>query len=47
MAPMRIVPLGDSALIVRVRERFEDAPEEALDEYFAHFSGFETQQFRA
>src|ERR1700693_1300333 len=29
---MEIVPLGDSALIVRVREQFEDAPEEALDE---------------
>jgi len=28
---MEIVPLGDSALIVRVRERFEDAPEKALD----------------
>ncbi|PYJ38055.1 MAG: kinase inhibitor [Verrucomicrobia bacterium] len=26
------IPLGDSALIVRVRERFEDAPEETLDE---------------
>jgi inhibitor of KinA len=29
---MEIVPLGDSALIVRVRERFEDALEETLDE---------------
>jgi inhibitor of KinA len=29
---MEIVPLGDSALIVRVRRRFEDAPEETLDE---------------
>jgi inhibitor of KinA len=29
---MEIVPLGDSALIVRVRERFEDAPEETLDQ---------------
>lgn len=28
---MEIVPLGDSGLIVRVRERFEDAPEETLD----------------
>jgi inhibitor of KinA len=28
---MEIVPLGDSALIVRVRERFEGAPEETLD----------------
>ncbi len=29
---MEIVPLGDSALIVRVRDRFEDAPDEALNE---------------
>ena len=29
---MEIVPLGDSALVVRVREQFEDAPEETLDE---------------
>jgi inhibitor of KinA len=28
---MEIVPLGDSALVVRVRNRFEDAPEETLD----------------
>ncbi|MBO0696138.1 MAG: 5-oxoprolinase subunit PxpB [Verrucomicrobia bacterium] len=28
---MEIVPLGDSALIVRMRDRFEDAPEETLD----------------
>ncbi len=28
---MEIVPLGDSAVIVRVREQFEDAPEETLD----------------
>src|ERR1044071_9025923 len=28
---MEIIPLGDSALIVRVRERFDDAPEETLD----------------
>lgn len=28
---MEIVPLGDSALVVRVRDRFEDAPEETLD----------------
>jgi inhibitor of KinA len=28
---MEILPLGDSALIVRVRERFDDAPEETLD----------------
>jgi len=29
---MEITPLGDSALIVRMRDRFEDAPEETLDE---------------
>ena len=29
---MEIIPLGDSALIVRVRDRFEDAPEETLDQ---------------
>jgi inhibitor of KinA len=29
---MEIISLGDSALIVRVHERFEDAPEETLDE---------------
>src|SRR5206468_4250761 len=34
---MDIVPLGDSALVVRVRERFEDAPEETLDEVLRLF----------
>jgi inhibitor of KinA len=34
---MEIIPLGDSALIVRVRERFEDAPEEALDQVLRVF----------
>ncbi len=29
---MEIVPLGDSALIVRMREQFDDAPEETLNE---------------
>jgi len=29
---MEIIPLGDSALIVRVRDGFEDAPEETLDQ---------------
>src|SRR5438067_3435491 len=28
---MEIIPLGDSALIVRLREQFDDAPEETLD----------------
>jgi inhibitor of KinA len=34
---MDIIPLGDSALIVRVREQFEDAPEETLDEVLRLF----------
>src|SRR5262245_30020273 len=34
---MEILPLGDSALIVRVRERFEDAPEEALEQVLRVF----------
>ena len=29
---MEIIPLGDSALVVRVREQFEDRPEQTLDE---------------
>src|SRR5437870_12539188 len=29
---MEIIPLGDSALIVSVRDQCEDAPEETLDE---------------
>src|SRR6266513_1458857 len=34
---MDIIPLGDSALIVRVRDQFEDAPEETLKEVFRAF----------
>ena len=34
---MEIIPLGDSALIVRVREQFANAPEETLDEVFRVF----------
>ena len=34
---MDIIPLGDSALIVRVRERFDDAPEETLNEVLCAF----------
>jgi inhibitor of KinA len=34
---MEIVPLGDSALIVRVRAEFEDAPEETLNEVLHAF----------
>src|SRR4026209_374319 len=34
---MKIIPLGDSALVVRVRDQFEDAPEETLDEVVGVF----------
>lgn len=34
---MDIVPLGDSSLIVRVREQLNDAPEETLDEVLRAF----------
>ena len=34
---MEIVPLGDSALIVRVRDRFEDAPDQTLSEVLRTF----------
>ena len=34
---MEIVPLGDSALIVHVRERFEDAPDQTLTEVLRTF----------
>ena len=34
---MEIIPLGDSALIVRVRKQFEDAPEETLNEVLRVF----------
>lgn len=34
---MEIIPLGDSALVVRVRDQFEDAPEETLDEVLRVF----------
>ena len=34
---MKISPLGDSALVVRVRERFDDAPEQTLDEVLRAF----------
>ena len=34
---MDIIPVGDSALIVRVREQFEDAPDETLDEVLRVF----------
>ena len=34
---MEIISLGDSTLVVRVREQFEDAPEETLDEVLRVF----------
>jgi inhibitor of KinA len=34
---MEIVPLGDSALVVRVREQFADAPDETLDDVLRVF----------
>lgn len=34
---MEIIPIGDSALVVRVRDQFEDAPEETLDEVLRVF----------
>ena len=34
---MKISPLGDSALVVRVRERFDDAPEQTLDKVLRAF----------
>jgi inhibitor of KinA len=34
---MEIIPVGDSALLVRVREQFEDTPEETLDQVLRVF----------
>jgi inhibitor of KinA len=34
---MEIIPLGDSALVVRVRDQFENAPDETLDEVLRVF----------
>ena len=34
---MEIVPIGDCALIVRVRERFDDEPDETLDKVLRVF----------
>lgn len=36
-APLEITPLGDSVLIVRVRDRFEDEPDETLTEVLRVF----------
>jgi inhibitor of KinA len=38
---MDIAPIGDSALIVRVRDQFEDAPEETLSEVLRIFRRLE------
>ena len=42
---MEIIPLGDSALIVRVREQFAEAPEETLDEVLSE-CGASSHRFR-
>ena len=34
---MEITPLGDSALILRLRESFDDAPDETLDEVLGYY----------
>ena len=34
---MEIIPIGDSALVVRLRQQFEDAPDETLDEVLRVF----------
>src|SRR5258708_39862943 len=38
---MEIIPLGDSALIVRMRERFDDAPEQTLYTVLLAFQKFQ------
>ncbi|MEY2487883.1 MAG: inhibitor of KinA [Verrucomicrobiota bacterium] len=35
---MEITPLGDSALVLRVRQTFEDTPNETLDEVLGYFN---------
>ncbi|MGH8101909.1 MAG: 5-oxoprolinase subunit PxpB [Chthoniobacterales bacterium] len=39
---MEITPLGDSALIIRIRDRFEDAPEKTLNEVLDVFHRLES-----
>ncbi len=39
---MEIIPLGDSALLVRVRDRFDDAPEQTLDKVLGAFQHLRT-----
>jgi len=41
---MEITPLGDSALIVRIRDQFQDAPEQTLDEVLAAMHQIERAQ---
>src|SRR5712691_12387941 len=41
---MQLTPLGDSALIVRISENFEDAPDETLSEVLAIQRRLETAQ---
>src|SRR3954471_4548202 len=38
---MEIIPVGDSALVVRVREQFADAPDETLDEVLRVFESLQ------
>jgi inhibitor of KinA len=42
ITPMEIVPLSDSSLIVRVRDRFEDTPEETLNAVLRAFQQLRT-----
>jgi inhibitor of KinA len=41
---MEITPLGDSALIVRIRDQFQDAPAQTLDEVLAAMHRIERAQ---
>src|SRR5262249_853949 len=41
---MEITPLGDSALILRVRDRFDDAPGKTLDEVMRIFHWLESSK---
>ena len=41
---MEITPLGDSALLIRVAENFDDAPEDALSKVLAAKRGLEAAQ---
>ena len=41
---MEIAPLGDAALVVRIRDRFEDAPKKTLNEVLSVLRGLEDAQ---